>query len=476
MTPFLLGGEWVERDEQLAVTDPDDGSLVADVARASVADVAEAITHATAALRRRLPAHVRRSILVDVAERLTDEAEESAHLIAREGIKTIREARAEAGRTANTIGLCAEEAGRPAGGTLALDRTVSGDGRFGLSVAEPLGLIVGITPFNDPLNLVAHKVGPALATGNAIIVKPDSRTPLSALRLARMFYDAGLPPGWLQVLPAEGPDVGEPLVSHPDVAMVSLTGGVLAGRTVAAQAGLKKLCMELGANNAAIVEPDADLDLAVTRLGSAMFWAAGQNCLHVQRIYAHDTIVDTLIDGLATHAASLTHGLKLDPDTDIGPLIDDTARKRVGDIVEDAVDRGASLITGGSPTCTGFEPTILIDAAGGSRALTEEIYGPVTVIVPYHDLSDAIAAANDTPYGLAGSVFTKRIDAAFDVASRLAVGSVMINDSTDYRDDGMPFGGNGESGIGREGVRSAVQAMTAPKTITFTDVAQLGLG
>lgn len=474
--PFLLGGSWVERTESFAVHDPDDGSLVDDVAAASADDAAEAIDYALDARCRPLPAHRRREILSAVAARLVDEAEASAELIAREGIKTIREARTEALRASHTIGLCAEEVGRPRGATLGLDRTAPGEHRFGMSVDQPIGLVVGVTPFNDPLNLVAHKIGPAVAAGNPIIIKPDSKTPLSSLRLARMFTDAGLPAGWLQVLPGRGAELGPALVSHRQVAMVSVTGGVETGRTIAREVGLSRVVMELGANNAAIVEPDADLSIAIPRLASGMYWAAGQNCLHVQRVYGHAEVFDELVGGLVNAARAIDIGPKLDPATDMGPLIDSGAQTRVAGLVEDAIGRGAEAVAGGSTIGRGFEPTVLANVGAGSRILTEEVYGPVTVVAPYRERSEAIAAANATPYGLAGAVFTRSLEAAFEVASQLDVGGVMVNDSTDYRDDAMPFGGGGDSGVGREGVRAAVAAMTEPKTITFTDVARPGLG
>ncbi|MBS1265515.1 MAG: Sulfoacetaldehyde dehydrogenase [Acidimicrobiaceae bacterium] len=476
MNPLLLDGSWEERDRCFEVLDPDDDSVVAHVAQADATDAVRAVDAAAAAMCNPLPAHRRRAILSEVACRLEAEEEESAQLIAREGIKTIREARVEASRASNTIRLCAEEVAQPSGETLALESTAAGERRFGLCVRQPMGVVVGITPFNDPLNLVAHKVGPAFAAGNAIIVKPDSKTPVSALRLARLFTDAGIPPGWLQVLPGAGPELGPPMLAHDDVAMVSLTGGVDAGQAIAAGAGLKKVGMELGANNAAIVAADADLEVAVAKLGSGMFWAAGQNCLHVQRIYVEERILDHVVGGLADYAASVTTGRKLDEATDMGPLIDQVAQNRVADMVAEAVGSGATVVAGGAVTERGFEPTILTGVDPRCRVIREEIYGPVTTVSPFRTLDEAIARANDTPYGLAGAVFTSRIDTAFEVASRLDVGGVMINESTDYRDDGMPFGGGGHSGIGREGVRAAVEELSEPKTIVFTGVTPIGAG
>ena len=476
MRPLLLGGEWVDRHPSMSVVDPEDGSHIDDVAVATLDDVAHAVEIASATWRRQLSAAERHQVLEAVADRLSDEVETSARLIATEGIKTITEARVEARRAAETIRLSAEESKRVHGRTLVLDQWPSGLGRFGAETRSPLGVIVGVTPFNDPLNLVAHKVGPALATGNAIIVKPDSKTPLSALWLAELFVDAGLPPGWLQVLPGPGDGVGQALVSHPNVAMVSLTGGVQAGHAVARAAGAKKLGMELGANNAVIVEPDADIPVAVERIGSGAFWAAGQNCLHVQRVYVHETVYDDVLAGLVRYAQSVRLGPKLSEDTDMGPLIHPIAQQRVSAMVDQAVDRGAKVATGGSPVGASFEPTLIVDVPDGSSILTDEVYGPVTLVAPYHDRADAIAAANATPYRLMAGVFTAGIASAFEIASQLMVGGVLINDSTDFRIDAMPFGGSGASGVGREGVAYAVAEMSEPKTILFADVARVGLG
>lgn len=476
MRPLLLGGDWVERDRSISVADPDDGRHIDDVAMATLDDVDRAIEIASATWRQPLSAAERHGILAAVAERLTNEAETAARLVATEGVKTITEARVEARRAAMTVRLSAEESKRVHGRTLVLDQDPSGLGRFGVETRSPLGVVVALTPFNDPLNLVAHKVGPALAAGNAIVLKPDSKTPLSALWLAELFVDAGLPPGWLQVLPGLSEEIGDALVAHPKVAMVTLTGGVAAGHAVARAAGSKKLAMELGANNAVVVEPDADIALAVERIGSGAFWAAGQNCLHVQRVYVHDTVYDEVVSGLVRHALSVRLGPKLAEDTDMGPLVDRAAQQRVSAMVADSVDRGATVVAGGSPVGSGFEPTVLVEVPDGSRLLTEEVYGPVVLVAPYRDRADAIAAANATPYRLMAGVFTSNIATAFEIASQVMVGGVVVNDSTDFRIDSMPFGGSGASGVGREGVAYAVAEMSEPKTILFADVARVGLG
>jgi glyceraldehyde-3-phosphate dehydrogenase (NADP+) len=473
---MLLDGDWVDRDETTPVTDPGNSETVGLVPLAAVEDVELAVNGAQRALSSPLPGHERARVLAEAARLLEERAEEAAVLIATEGIKTIREARSEANRAVATMRLSAEEAKRLTGDTLSMDQYPSGVALMGFTVREPLGVIGAITPFNDPLNLVAHKIGPALASGNAVVLKPDSKTPLSALLLARCLHEAGLPAGRLQVLTGPGSVIGDAIVTHPLVRMISFTGGVDAGRAIHARAGLKRVSMELGANNPVIVHRDADLELAAEKVGSGAFWAAGQNCLHVQRIYAHDDVFDDLTNRLVKYAESTVLGPKLSEDTDMGPLIDRQALSRTEAIVRDAVDSGAEILTGGDVVGTSFQPTLLVDAARDSRAMTEEVYAPVTVVAPYSEMDDALEMANDTDYELAAAVFSQSIDVAFAAARRLQVGQVMVNESTDFRIDAMPFGGGGASGLGREGVAYAVRAMTDPKVIAFSGVEVPGLG
>ena len=473
---MLLNGQWVEREQSLTVVDPENDRQIDEVPSADLGDVSAAVQGSSTALKSPLPAHERSRILVAAADGLKERAEEAATLIATEGIKTITEARSEAKRAVATLRLSGEEAKRIQGRTLNFDQYPSGEGRFGMTVRAPLGVIGAITPFNDPLNLVAHKVGPALAAGNAVILKPDSNTPLSGLLLAELLMAAGLPPGWLQVLTGRGSVVGDAIVTDPDVKMISFTGGVNAGTKIISRAGLKRVQMELGANNPVIVDQDADVELAADRIGSGAFWAAGQNCLHVQRVYAHDMIFDDLLARLTKYAEALTLGPKLDEATEMGPLIDERARKRVGDVVDQAVEKGAEVITGGGEVGASFQPTLLVDVDPSARAATEEIYGPVTLVAPFGEMDEAIEAANSTIYGLQSAIFTNNINTAYSAAARLQTGGVMINESTDFRIDAMPFGGLGASGLGREGVAYAVQAMTDPKLIAFSGVDVPGLG
>ncbi len=471
---FLLAGEWVEREERLEVRDPDDGAVIAEVAVASEDDVDQAVDAARRSLQQPLSTRTRIDVLSQAADILSERATEAATLIAREGIKTIREAESETARAVETLRLSSEEARRVEGETIRFDQYPTGAGRMGFTVRDPVGVVAAITPFNDPLNLVAHKVGPALAAGNTVIVKPDSKTPLSALLLGEVLTEAGVAPGHVQVLPGPGRLVASGLASHPDVDMVSFTGGVATGRTIAAGVGLKRRVMELGANCPVIIHADADLDVAVSRTASGAFWAAGQNCLHVQRVYVHEEVADVFVSDFVKAAESVVLGPKLERSTDMGPIIDEASRIRIENAVDEAVAAGATVLTGGDRYGNSYLPTVITDVPDTSKVLTDEIYGPVTVVARYAELADAIRRCNDTDFGLQGAVFTRDLATAFQAAHSLRCGGVMVNDSTDFRIDAMPFGGVGLSGVGREGVRSAVAEMTEPKVVCFADVVPVG--
>jgi glyceraldehyde-3-phosphate dehydrogenase (NADP+) len=466
---MLLNGEWVDRPQHNEVRDPQDNSLVDTVPRASAEDMRRAIDAAVAAFAhtRQMPTHQRMATLRQAAETIQKEHEAFARNIAREGIKTIREARKEVTRCIDTIRLSAEEARRIAGETIPFDQMPGSEGRLGYYIREPIGVIGAITPFNDPLNLVAHKVGPALAAGNAIIVKPDSKTPLSALMLARAIHDAGLPAGMLQVITGPGSEVGDVLVTDPRVRMISFTGGVEVGQAIIQKAGLKKLGMELGSNCPVIVMDDADLDLAVAANVSGAFWAAGQNCLHVQRLLVHEDIYDEFASRFVERAKAYRVGDKLDEATDMGPLINEEAAIRVEGMVTEALAAGATLLTGGERSGTFYTPTVLENLPDTCALARQEVYGPVTILYKFRTLDEAIQRANDVDYGLQAGIFTRNLETAHRAIAGLHCGGIMVNDSTDYRIDAMPFGGVKWSGLGREGVRFALQEMTEPKVVCF---------
>lgn len=355
------------------------------------------------------------------------------------------------------------------GETIAFDQRPGSENRLGYFVRVPIGVVGAITPFNDPLNLVAHKVGPALAAGNAIIVKPDSKTPLSALKLAEAILSSGLlPRGVLQVITGRGSEIGDALVRDPRVRMISFTGGLEVGQDILGKAGLKKIGMELGSNSPVIVMPDADLDLAVEANVSGAFWAAGQNCLHVQRLLVHDTIYEPFVARFVARTETYQVGDKLDESTDMGCLINEAAAIRVESMVEEALAAGATLLTGGKRRGTFYAPTVLENVPATCSLVRDEVYGPVTVVYRFRTLDEAIAVSNAVDYGLQAGIFTRDLQTAFHAAAELHCGGVMINESTDYRIDAMPFGGVKGSGLGREGIKFAMQEMTETKVVCFS--------
>lgn len=425
--------------------------------------------HATAArgTARSLPTHRRMAILHAAADRVEADCEALARLLASEGIKTIREARIEVARCSGTLRLCAEEARRLGGETIQFDQSAGLEGRFGYSVRVPVGVILAITPFNDPLNLVAHKIGPAIAAGNAVILKPHERTPLSALRFARILLESGLPPSMLQVLTGQGDTLGARLVEDARVQLVSFTGGTATGHRIARNAGLKKLEMELGSNCPTIVLADADLDRAAAACAAGAYAAAGQNCLHVQRIIVDERVIEPFRERLRARVAKYRLGPKRHESTDMGCLIDLRAAERVQSLAASAIGCGANLIIGGEQRGTAIPPMLLEGVPLDHAVVRSEVFGPVTVLMGADDLEPAIRLANDSDFGLQAAIFTNDLVSAHRAIDRLDVGAVIVNDSTDFRLDAMPFGGTKMSGLGREGVRSSVQAMTESKVACF---------
>ncbi len=466
---MLLADGWVQRDARTEVIDPEDGSVVGTVPRADAADMEGAISAAVqgAETAAKLPVHARMRLLNAAADTLENELEEYATTIAREGVKTIREARKEVARAAVTLRLSAEEARRVQGQTIAFDQAPGSENRSGYYRLEPVGIVGAITPYNDPLNLVAHKVGPAIAAGNAVIVKPDSKTPLSALKLGEALHAAGLPDGVLQVVTGEGREVGNVLVEDPRVRLISFTGGRSTGEAIARRAGLKKVAMELGSNAPVIVMDDADLELAAAANVSGAFWAAGQNCLHVQRLLVHRDVYDEFKERFVAGAEQYKLGPKLDESTDMGPLITEEHAHKVERMLGRALDQGATLLTGGTRDGTRMAPTVVEGVPDEAELATDEVYGPVTLLRPVDSLEEAIRVANAVDFGLQAGIFTNDLDSAHTAISELRYGGVMVNDSTDYRIDAMPFGGFKGSGLGREGVAFAVHEMTEPKVVCF---------
>lgn len=466
---MLAGGQWVAREAVIQVRDPQDNRLVDTVPAASREDMLAAIEAAREGVEiaAALPVHKRMEILRKAAEWVESHLEDYALTIASEGSKTIREARKEVRRCVETLRVSAEEARRISGETLAFDQMPGSEDRQGYYYRFPIGLIAAITPFNDPLNLVAHKVGPAISSGNAIIVKPSAATPLSALKLAEAFEYAGLPPKVLSVVTGNGGEVGDALIAHPAVRMISFTGGLQVGQDIARKAGLKKLGMELGSNSPAIVLEDADVDEAVKATVSGSFWAAGQNCLGVQRIYIEKRIFPEFQEKFVRRTLEYRVGDKLSELTDMGPMISEKEAKRVEAWVNEAVAKGARVLCGGSRQGAFYMPTVLTDVSSQCLVAKEEVFGPVVSLFCVEDMQEAIRESNGVSFGLQAGIFTRDLEKAFRMVRQLEVGGVMINDSSDYRIDAMPFGGVKGSGLGREGIKFAIQEMTEPKVVCF---------
>jgi glyceraldehyde-3-phosphate dehydrogenase (NADP+) len=453
----------------IEVYDPGNGELLGTVPSASREDVEHVLATASKAsdIASNMPSHLRISVLSHVAEQLLKRHEEFAQIIAKEGIKTIREARKEVTRCVETLRISAEEARRISGETIAFDQMPGSENRFGYFKRLPVGVVVAITPYNDPLNLVAHKIGPAIAAGNAVILKPHSSTPLSAKNLVELFEATDLPTGVLQLITGSGAIIGDQLVSDPRVRMVSFTGGPSVGHKILEQAGLKKISMELGSNCPTIVMGDADMELALQATVSGAFWAAGQNCLHVQRIIIEKDHFEDFSKQFVERTGRLKVGDKMDEATDMGPMISDSAALKVSEFVQDAVVSGARILTGGE--CEGHyhQPTVLDNVSADCRLSREEVFGPVVALYAFEEVQEAIDLANNVDYGLQAGVFTRDLATAHRIADALNCGGVMINDSSDYRIDAMPFGGTRSSGLGREGVAHAIHEMTDLKTYCF---------
>lgn len=468
-TDIFLAGKWEERANKLKVWNPEDNQLICEVASASKEDLLYAIEEAKEGfdISSKLPVHERIAILNKVADYIELNQKEYTNIIVLESSKTIREAEKEVRRCIETIRISAEEARRIVGETISFDQMPGSENRLGYYYRFPIGIIAAITPFNDPLNLVAHKVGPAIAAGNAIIVKPASVTPLSALKLAEAFEYAGLPEKILSVLPGDAKEIGDTLVTSPAIRMVSFTGGLETGESIAKKAGLKKLSMELGSNSPAIVLKDANLTDAVESTVSGAFWAAGQNCLGVQRIYIEEEIYSDFATKFVERTNEYIVGEKASRYTDMGPLITEKEAIRVESWVNEAVEKGATILTGGKRQGAFYSPTVLINVPANCTLAQEEIFGPVVLLYPVANLDDAINESNRVPFGLQAGIFTANIQDAFHAIQKLEVGGVMINDSSDYRIDAMPFGGVKGSGLGREGVKYTIQDMTEPKVVIF---------
>jgi acyl-CoA reductase-like NAD-dependent aldehyde dehydrogenase len=462
-----IAGEWVSRERVVEVRSPYGGRVVdtVPVARADDVDLAVAAAVDGAQAMRRIPAHERAAALERAADLLAADAGELASLLTAEVGKPIAEARVEASRVPELLRWCAAEAMRPAGEVLTMDAVPAGVGRLGFTLPEPCGVVVAITPFNYPALLVMHKVAPALAAGNAVIVKPATSTPLAALFLARRLLDAGLPPRALQVLCGPGPAIGSALCADPRVRKISFTGSHAVGAAIARAAGAKRLTCELGANCALLVFEDADVDAAGAAVARSGFTNAGQVCISAQRVLAHDRVRDALLDRVTAGVDALDAGDPADEETTLGPVIDAGEAERVTRWLAEAKHNGARLVRGGSRDGAFVDPAIIVDPAPGDRVWREELFGPAVAVRGFASEEEALAHANDSRYGLAVGLYTRDLDRAMSFARELRSGVVHINSGPLWRTDFMPYGGVGDSGFGKEGARYAMEEMSERKLV-----------
>ncbi|PRY37244.1 aldehyde dehydrogenase family protein [Umezawaea tangerina] len=469
-TPYWVAGTATTSETELAVHSPFDGALVGTTSQASARDVERAVAAAEAVAPELavLPAHARAAALDHVSRRLAERADEIAALITGESGKPVKWARVEVTRAVSTFRWAAEEARRFSGELQRLDTDPAANGRMALVRRVPRGPVLGIAPFNFPLNLVAHKVAPAIAVGAPIVLKPAPATPLVALLLGELLAETDLPAGAWSVLPVPN-EVAAELVADPRLPVVSFTGSGPVGYGIQDRVPRKHVTLELGGNAAAIVCPDwTDLDWAAQRIATFAMYQGGQSCISVQRVYAHRDVYDEVSAAVVAHVRKLGTGDPSDPATDVGPLINRPAAERVESWVAEAVAAGADLLTGGGRDGSTVAPTVLAGVPEDARVVAEEVFGPVVVLQAVDSVDEAFERVNASRFGLQAGVFTHDLRVAFRASARLAVGGVIVGDVPSFRADQMPYGGVKESGTGREGLRSAMEDLTEQRVLVLT--------
>lgn len=463
VTPVPLAGSLFASSEgRIDVRAPFDGSLIGRVPECTSADVDRAVAAARRAMETPLPAWRRAEILDTAANRLAARREEFATAIAREAAKPVKTARVEVDRAVGTFRFAAVEARTLVGEVVAMDAIPAGEGKFGFTMRMPIGVVGAIAPFNFPLNLVVHKVGPAIAAGCAVVLKPASQTPFSSILLARMLIDeCGLPAEWLSVVTGGGGTVGNALVDHPEVALLTFTGSPDVGWGIRARAPRKKVGLELGNNAPVIIEPDGDWRAAAVKIRVAGFSHAGQSCISTQRILVHESIATDFVDELVRQVSTLVVGDPLDENTDVSSLISSSERDRVHSWIGEAVAEGARVVSGGDLTSQGvLRPTIVVDVRPSMKICAKEVFGPVVAVSTYSEVAEALRTANDTDFGLQAAIFTSNIGTALNAVRTLDFGGVVVNDVPTFRADQQPYGGLRDSGNTREGPAYSVREMT----------------
>jgi len=455
----------------ITVRSPYDGSVIGEIPEMSPADVDRAVAVAKHALHHNpLPLWKRAEILDKAAARLTERREEFARIVAREAAKPIRTARVEAERAAGTFSFSAAEARTLVGEMVPLDAIAAGEGKIGFALRRPIGVVGAIAPFNFPLNLVVHKVGPAIAAGCPVVLKPASQTPFSSIELAKMLIEeCGLPPEYLQVVTGGGGTVGNAIVDHPDIALITFTGSPGVGWAIRARAPRKRVGLELGNNAPCIIEPDGDWKTAAAKIKVAGFSHAGQSCISTQRVLVHRSIAADFTEALAAHVETLVVGDPMDEATDVSALISTGERDRVASWIEEARGSGARIAAGGVVQADGvLRPTVVADADPSLKVCTHEVFGPVVAVTPYDTLDEALALANDTTFGLQAAIFTADITKALKAVQVLDFGGVLVNEVPTWRADQQPYGGLRDSGNTREGPAYSVKEMTELKMVVLS--------
>jgi acyl-CoA reductase-like NAD-dependent aldehyde dehydrogenase len=464
---LLIGGEWVETGEWQEVRSPYSGEVVARVPRAGAEETRRAIDTAAAAMQEPLPAHKRAEILVRVAGALGRRHEEVARLISDEAGKPMKAAKIEASRAMSTYTFSAVEARKLAGEMVPMDASQAGEGKLAFTLRTPLGIVGAISPFNFPLNLVAHKIAPALAAGCAVVLKPAGQTPLSALLLAELEAEAGLPPGWLNVVVGPASEIGDTLIEDERVKVITFTGSGDVGWKLRERAPRKKVNLELGNSTPLIVEADADVEAAASATAQHGFSFAGQSCISIQRVYVQRDVYEDFVQRLVPKVEHLVVGDPADDETDVGPVIDTDARDRILAWIDEARENGAEILAGGELEGDLIRPTVIANASSELKVSCEEVFGPVVTVTPYDTLDEALELANGTKYGLQAGIFTSGIETAIRAAQELEFGGVIVNEAPTFRADQMPYGGVKASGNTREGPAYAVREFTEERVVVI---------
>ena len=464
---LFVAGEWVETGDWIDVRSPYSGEVVGRVAKGGADETRRAIDAAEQALHNPLPAHKRAEILVKVVAGIARRHDEIARQISDEAGKPLKAARVEASRAMSTYTFAAVEARKLAGEMVPMDAAQAGEGKLAFTLRRPIGVVGAISPFNFPLNLVAHKLAPALAAGCPVVLKPATQTPLSALLLAELEDEAGLPPGWLSVVVGPSAEIGDVLVEDERVKAITFTGSGAVGWGLAARAARKKVNLELGNATPVIVTADADIEAAATAMAAHAFSFAGQSCISVQRLYVERPAYDRFVEAFVPKVEALKIGDPGDEETDVGPVIDDDARERILEWVAEARDGGAEILAGGEERDGLIAPTVIADASRELKVSCEEVFGPVVTVNAFDSLDEAIELANSTRYGLQAGIFTSRLDTAMRAGQELEFGGVIVNEAPTFRADQMPYGGVKDSGNTREGPAYAVHELTEERLVVI---------